>query len=37
MRLDQAARSIFLEEFVAGVLNIDALFLQAEGDAQLSV
>ena len=37
MRLDQAARSIFLDRIRAGVLPIDALFLQAEGDDQLSV
>jgi hypothetical protein len=34
MRLDQAARSVFLKEFVSAG---DALLLQAEGDAELSV
>ena len=36
LKLDQAARSLFLTEFVVGVRALDALHLQAEGDAELS-
>ena len=36
MKLDQAAKSLFLAEFIGGLLPVDALFLQAESDAQLS-
>ena len=35
MKLDQAAKALFLKEFV-GALVLDALFLQAEADAELS-
>jgi hypothetical protein len=37
MRLDQAARSIFLKEFVQAFLLSMRYLLQAEGDAQLPV
>ena len=36
-RLDQAARSIFFDGVCVRVLPGDALLLQAEGDAELSV
>ena len=36
LKLDQAARSLFLSEFVAAFALVDALYVQAEGDAELS-
>ena len=37
MTLAQAAKGLLLKEFVGGVRPVDALFLQAEGDAELSL
>ena len=36
LRLDQAARSLFLSEFVSALRAFHALHVQAEGDAELS-
>ena len=37
MKLAQAAKSLFLKEFIDAVFHVDAVFLCPQGDAELSV